>query len=161
MTELNFNSISANEIDKVMTIVAHAKSILKKNGSLQWQQGYPNKETFINDIRNKALFGLYENGSLVGFGAFIFGKDLNYVSINGQWSIPANEKDMAIHRVAVSEGSHGKEYGRRILEYGIQYAKKNGCLSVKVDTHEKNVAMQKSIERAGFSYKGIVNKNIA
>ena len=151
------HKVSINDIPKVMTITNSAKSLLKKNGSLQWQQGYPNEETFTNDIKNGNLYGIYEDNELMGYGAYIFGKDLNYVEIEGgKWEIPANDKDMAIHRVAVDENCHGKKYGVKILQYGINYAKKYGCLTVKVDTHKNNIPMQKCISKAGFVYRGII-----
>ena len=152
-----FHKVTKEDLPKVMEITASAKKLLKSNGSLQWQQGYPNEETFLNDIKNGNLYGLYEDNELMGYGAYIVGKDLNYVEINeGKWEIPANDKDMAIHRVAVDENSHGKKYGVKILEYGIKHAKKFGCLTVKVDTHKKNIPMQKCITKSGFKYRGIV-----
>ena len=130
--------------------------ILGNNASLQWQQGYPNEDTFLTDIKNKVLYGIYQYNELMAYGAYILGKDINYIEIDGKWDIPANEKDLAIHRVAVDGNCHGKKYGVKILKYGIDYAKKLGCISVKVDTHEKNKAMQKCINNSGFVYKGIV-----
>jgi len=50
----------------------------------------------------------------------------NYVEIEGKWDIPANDKDMAIHRVAVEENNHGKKLGEKILRYGILHAKNLG-----------------------------------
>jgi predicted acetyltransferase len=151
------HKVSKDDLPKVMIITASAKKLLKSNGSLQWQQGYPNEETFTNDIKNGNLYGLYEDNELRGYGAYIFGKDLNYVEIEGgKWEIPANDKDMAIHRVAVDENCHGKKYGIKILEYGVKYARKLGCLTVKVDTHKNNIPMQKCISKSGFIYRGII-----
>ena len=151
------HKVSKDDLPKVMIITASAKKLLKSNGSLQWQQGYPNEETFTNDIKNGNLYGLYEDNELRGYGAYIFGKDLNYVEIEGgKWEIPANDKDMAIHRVAVDENCHGKKYGIKILKYGVKYARKLGCLTVKVDTHKNNIPMQKCISKSGFIYRGIV-----
>ena len=151
------HKVSIDDLSKVMEITASAKKLLKSNGSLQWQQGYPNEETFSNDIKNGNLYGLYEDNELKGYGAYILGKDLNYVEINeGNWIFPANDKDMAIHRVAVDENSHGRNYGVKILEYGIKYAKKFDCLTVKVDTHKNNIPMQKCIKKSGFLYRGII-----
>lgn len=146
----------SDDLPKIMKITNCAKNLLKKNGSLQWQQGYPNEETFKNDIKNGNLCGLFEDNELMGYGAFIHGKDLNYVKIDGKWDIPANDNDMAIHRVAVDENCHGKKYGAKILQYGINYAKKLGCITVKVDTHKNNIPMQKCIEKSGFKYRGVV-----
>ena len=148
--------IEKDDIQRVLKITNDAKNLLKKNGSLQWQQGYPNEETFLTDIKNKVLYGIYQYNELMAYGAYILGKDINYIEIDGKWDIPANEKDLAIHRVAVDGNCHGKKYGVKILKYGIVYAKKLGCISVKVDTHEKNKAMQKCINNSGFVYKGIV-----
>ena len=150
------HKVTKDDLPKVMVITASAKKLLKGNGSLQWQQGYPNEETFTLDIEKGNLYGLYEDNELMGYGAYILGKDLNYVEIDGKWEIPANDKDMAIHRVAVDENCHGKKYGVKILEYGIKYAKKFGCLTVKVDTHKKNIPMQKCITKSGFIYRGVV-----
>ena len=148
--------IEKDDIQRVLKITNDAKNLLKKNGSLQWQQGYPNEDTFLTDIKNKVLYGIYQYNELMAYGAYILGKDINYIEIDGKWDIPANEKDLAIHRVAVDGNCHGKKYGVKILKYGIEYAKKLGCISVKVDTHEKNKAMQKCINNSGFVYKGIV-----
>ena len=148
--------IGIESMPDVMKITNQAKDLLKKNGSLQWQQGYPNEDTFTEDIKNNSLYGLYEDNKLNAFGAYVYGKDLNYVEIDGKWDIPANDKDMAIHRVAVDENCHGKKFGVKILKYGIEYAKKLGCLTVKVDTHKNNIPMQKSILKSGFVYKGII-----
>ena len=148
--------IEKDDIQRIMKITNDAKNLLKQNGSLQWQQGYPNEETFISDINNKSLYGIYENNNLMAYGAYILGKDINYVEIDGKWDIPANEKDLAIHRVAVDSSCHGKKYGVKILKYGIIYAQKLGCITVKVDTHKNNIPMQKCINNSGFVYKGIV-----
>ena len=150
------HKVKNDDLTKVMKITTSAKALLKLNGSLQWQCGYPNEGTFTNDIKNGNLYGLFEDDELMGYGAYIYGKDANYVNIDGKWDIPANDRDMAIHRVAVDENCHGKKYGKKILEYGIKYAKKLGCVTVKVDTHKKNIPMQKTIEKSGFKYKGVV-----
>ena len=53
--------VQENEIDEVMSIINDAKELLKKD-SLQWQQGYPFKETMVNDIKRRELYGCYLNG---------------------------------------------------------------------------------------------------
>lgn len=157
----NTNSIEIklvpiNDMPDILNITEQAKKLLKKNGSQQWQQGYPNEECYIEYIKKEQLYGIYENNKLVAFGAYLIGIDNNYIEIQGKWSIPVNDKDMSIHTIAVSENHHGKKYGQKILEYGIEYARQKGCISVKVDTHKNNIPMQKIIEKTGFIYKGII-----
>lgn len=154
--DIEIKKLTLNHISEIMKIANQAKALLKQNGSLQWQQGYPNEETFATDIQNNRLYGLFEEGKLAGIAAFVYGIDQNYVEIDGKWEIPANEKDMSIHRVAVGDKYHGKKYGQKLLEHGLKVAKESGCVTVKVDTHIKNIPMQKSIEKAGFVYRGVV-----
>ena len=156
------HKITLNEIDKVELILNDAKNLLKKGGTLQWQQGYPNKENFINDIKENSLYGIYENYNLMCFACFKIGIDNDYINIkNGHWEIKPNNFDLIIHRIAVSKNAHGKNLCVKILNYGILYGKKNHCVSVKVDTHEKNIPMIKCIEKVGFKFKGIVSMSTA
>ena len=51
------HKVKNDDMVKVMKITTSAKELLKKNGSLQWQCGYPNEGTFTNDIKNGNLYG--------------------------------------------------------------------------------------------------------
>ena len=68
--------IEKDDIQRVLKITNDAKNLLKKNGSLQWQQGYPNEDTFLTDIKNKVLYGIYQYNELMAYGAYILGKDI-------------------------------------------------------------------------------------
>ena len=70
-----FHKIKIDDLPRVMEITDSAKNLLKQNGSLQWQQGYPNEETLTNDINNERLYGLYEDYKLMGYGAYVYAKD--------------------------------------------------------------------------------------
>ena len=105
----NIKLITPNEIDSVMEIINDAKELLKQN-SLQWQQGYPNKDTMLNDIINSHLYGYYIDDYLVGVVALIPGIDENYLKIeDGSWINYPSEKDLTIHRIAIRNEYHNKK----------------------------------------------------
>ena len=147
--------VTENEIDEVMAIINDAKELLKKD-SLQWQQGYPFKETMINDIKRKELYGYYLDDYLVGIVALVVGLDKNYTEIEGKWDIVASEKDLAIHRIAVRKGYYHKKIGDTFIKLSIDLAKKLSIKSIKADTHIKNIPMQMLLTNNGFLYKGII-----
>ena len=146
----NISLISINEIDNVMEIINDAKELLKHH-SLQWQQGYPNKEVMINDINNNFLYGYYFNNNLVGIVALIKGINPYYLNIyDGKWSLKPSEYDLVIHRIAVKKEYHHKNIGDSLIKYAIEYAKRNNCNSIKVDTHIKNEIMQNLLKQNNY-----------
>ncbi|MCF0117295.1 MAG: GNAT family N-acetyltransferase [Bacilli bacterium] len=150
------DEVKSNEIGRVMEIIDDAKRLLGKD-SLQWQQGYPNIEVMQKDINSGNLFGVYEDGLLVGIESLIIGEDMNYFEIyDGAWLKDVSDTDLVIHRIAVKEEYHHRKIGQALMEYAEQYAKKEGCTSIKVDTHVKNIAMQKLLENNKYTYCGVI-----
>ena len=148
--------VDIKDLTFVMEIINDAKELLKKD-SLQWQQGYPNKLTMKNDIYNFNLYGYYVDNYLVGIIALIPGIDTNYLQIEqGSWQKLPSSKDLNIHRIAVKKEFYKQKIGEKLLNFAINYAKNNQFESVKLDTHRKNIAMQKISLNTGFSYRGII-----
>lgn len=152
----NIKLITPNEIDSVMEIINDAKELLKQN-SLQWQQGYPNKDTMLKDINSSHLYGYYIENYLVGVVALIPGIDENYLIIEeGSWINYPSEKDLTIHRIAIRNEYHNKKIGVSLLQYAIKYAHQHQYTSIKIDTHKNNIPMQIISLQTGFSYRGII-----
>lgn len=154
--DIKIKLIELDEIVLVMEIINDAKKLLK-NYSLQWQQGYPNEETMINDINNSHLYGYYIDNYLVGIVSLVPGIDKNYLEIeDGSWIQYPSSTDLNIHRIAIRNGYHKQKIGESLLKYSIKYAKNNGYSSIKLDTHRVNIAMQKISLNTGFTYRGII-----
>ena len=50
MAEIYLRRAQLQDLTAIMKIIDDAKELLKKNGSPQWQNGYPDQETFTQDI---------------------------------------------------------------------------------------------------------------
>lgn len=148
--------VSVEEISSVMEIINDAKALLGKV-SLQWQQGYPNEDTMKNDINNSYLYGYYIENFLVGIVSLVPGAEINYLEIEeGSWINYPSETDLNIHRIAIRDGYHKQKIGESLLNFAINFAKKNCYTSIKLDTHRVNIAMQKISINTGFKYRGII-----
>ena len=156
---MEIRRINKEEIDKVMEVINDAKAFLKLQ-SKQWQQGYPNVNSMMNDINKGNLFGVYENGELTCLAALIIGIEPTYVNmIEGKWNVEVSNKDLVIHRIAVSEKYRGKGFAKKLMNFAYEYAKENACLSIKVDTHRVNKPMQELLLKHGYNYQGIIDLN--
>ena len=148
--------VTIDELSLVMEIINDAKRLLSKD-SLQWQQGYPNEDTMTNDISNSYLYGYYIDNYLVGIISLVPGIDINYLEIEeGSWINYPSNKDLNIHRSAIREDYHKMKIGEKLLSFAIEFAKNNGFFSIKLDTHVKNIAMQKISLKTGFTYRGVI-----
>lgn len=148
--------VEIEEISSVMEIIADAKRLLKKQSS-QWQNDYPNQKVLLDDISNQNLFGFFQDGLLIGIESLIIKEDENYKGITlGKWIKKPSQKDLVIHRIAVRNNYHNKKIGDQLIKFAIGYAKRKRIHSIKVDTHKKNIAMQKILLDNNFSFRGII-----
>ena len=136
------------DLPDILGIYDGARAFMKENGNpTQWGNEYPQTEIINEDIRLGQLYVICEKSELFGVFAFIKGPDRDYDYIDGEWlnSLPY----FAIHRVA----SAGKRGGMMALcvEYCLGI-----CENLRIDTHEDNLPMQRSLERLGFKRCGKV-----
>ena len=152
---MQIKRVKLDEIDSVMEIIDDAKRLLAKS-SHQWQEGYPNKDTLLADIKNGNLFGAYIDLTLVGIAAYIKGFNVDYDYIEGKWLSEHDDNDLVVHRIAVKESYHNHKIGDALMKYAEVYAKYNNAKSIKIDTHIKNIPMQMLCINNGYIDCGII-----
>ena len=156
---MKFRNATISDLDQILSITKDAKEYLKLSGSSQWNEadGYPNKDTFINDINNNQLYLLEDNNKILGFEALIVGNEISYNKIDGSWLTNTTSSYLTIHRIAVSKFARGKHISSILINEAINLAKSNNLLSVRGDTHKLNIPMQHLFTSSNFQYCGIIN----
>ncbi len=144
------------DLDACYQIILDAKEFMKQTGSLQWQQGYPYKETIEKDLINGCLYLVEEDDIIKGMIVLKQEFTKNYVNIDGKWDYPVSDDDLVIHRLAVKKEFRGTGIAKKLMNYALSYAKEHHITHLKTDTHPKNISMQKTAESVGFKRKGIV-----
>lgn len=151
---MEFKQATINDLDSIINIINQAKQYLKNNNVDQWQNGYPNEETIINDINKNQLYVLINNDEIIATCMLSNEEDLTYNYIeNGAW-LTDNKKYLVIHRIAIKNNYQGKSIGRTIINYATDLF--SDCKSIRIDTHENNLSMQRMLERNDFKYCGII-----
>ena len=143
------------DIDQIMEAVEDARDFLKLQGNCQWQDGYPNRDDFINDINNGRLFVVPDENDpfkIAGVCALTYREEDYHHLYEGEWltDLPY----MVMHRVAVKKEYRGLGYGKKLFQLFIEEAKIEGFKSLRIDTHAGNDVMRHIISSFDFVYCG-------
>ncbi|MDL2292876.1 GNAT family N-acetyltransferase [Acholeplasma sp. OttesenSCG-928-E16] len=154
MKEYQIINSKKKDIDEIMAILKDAKAFLKSYGSSQWQDSYPKKELILDDIKKKNHYSCFYEGNLVGIMT-ITTYDENYdVVYNGSFS---NNNYYAIHRIAVKAEYRNHGIAKKLLAFAENLAISNDIHSIRIDTHQVNIPMQRLLLSASYSYVGIIH----
>lgn len=152
--QTQFRKATTQEIPQIWEILQKAIQRRKKDGSNQWQDGYPNPESIQNDLEKHIGFVLTDGENLVGYCAVLMNDEPEYAKIEGNW---LTDGDFVVyHRVAIAKEYLGKGFAKKMIESIHQYAKENSIYSVRADTNFDNHAMLKIFNDLGYSYCGEV-----
>lgn len=156
-TQNNFNLHIATEDDLPFIWKIIQKAILrrKKDGSTQWQDGYPNIETIKDDINNRVGFIAKIDENLVAYAVIDSRIEPEYEKIEGKWL--SENPYLVIHRVAIDEQYIGQGIATKIFAEIENMARDRNIKSIKVDTNFDNIGMLKILEKLNYTYCGEVH----
>ena len=141
------------DANKICEIINQAKNYLKNSGIDQWQNGYPNEETILEDIQTETSYVLV-NENVVGTMRFAIEEDPDYGTIEGEWK--TSGRYGVIHRIAIDENCKGKSYAKLLVDAAIQMCKNENVHSLRIDTHLMNQSMRRFLSKNNFEECGIV-----
>lgn len=138
--------------DDILKIYDDAKAFIKSYNSPQWQDGYPNIETFIDDLKNERLYVYDIDGTAVACASF-YHYEKDYEDIyEGNW-LTDGTNYMAVHTIATLDSYRGHGISKQFFDYLFENFEAS---SIRIDTHELNKPMIKILTKVGFEYCGIV-----
>lgn len=141
-------------IEDILEAIKQAQYIFKTNNINQWQNGYPNKESIINDIKSNKGYVYIINNKAIGY-FYISEYEETYNTIyEGNWL--TNKPYYVIHRLVINNEYKNNNIASNIMEYIISLANTNNK-NIRVDTHIDNILMQKLLNKYKFKYCGIIH----
>ncbi len=150
-----FRKSEEKDIDKIVEILEKAKIEIKKLGINQWQNGYPNRDVILSDIKNGNSYIIEDEEKIVATAALIFEKESPYSNISeGKWITDSDYS--VIHRIAVDSELKNRGYSSKLLKKLEEVSKEKLVYSIKIDTHEDNKPMQRLLEKNWYVYCGII-----
>lgn len=151
---INYRLTQKTDIPEIMHIVTQAQEYFKNKDIDQWQNGYPNEETFIHDIEKNHSYVFLSEDRVIATAMISFDGESTYDQIEGTW---LNDEPFAVvHRIAVDSEFKGQNIAGQILDIAQILCRKSGIVNIRVDTHRENLSMQRALEKWGFCYCGII-----
>ncbi len=146
------------DMDALLDILEQAKAYLRESGVDQWQEGYPNREALAADIEAGRgwLFECVDNWEIAGYECVAMTPEVCYREIDGAW-LTEGENYAVIHRAMAAARYRGTRLAAEMFSFAAELAAGMGRLSVRVDTHRDNKAMNRLCEKQGFTYCGVVD----
>ena len=137
------------DVDEVLQLVVDTRAYLKEAGIPQWQGSYPSRETLTQDVDLERLYVAKQDDEIIGMFALVY-PDHNYDYIeDGKWE--DNTPYIAIHRMAVKASYKGKNVAGKMFDFV-----KEDYDHIRVDTHKVNNAMNRSLVKNDFNYRGVI-----
>lgn len=159
MAETYLRRAQLQDLPAIMKIIDDAKELLKKNGSPQWQNGYPNQENLTQDIAMQTNWVLINDNKVAATATLQLTPEPTYRNITqGQWQQP-DEPYATIHRVAISSNYRGQGLSKLLFSNLLTVGQVQGIKNFRVDTHRSNKAMQHIAENFNFKKRGIIKVN--
>ena len=140
-------SANISDIESVLYITKSCALHMISNGIFQWNEHYPDKASFINDIENEELFVYCVSEKLVACISLCNKMDEIYKPVN--WKT-VNKNNLYVHRLAVHPDFQKKGIGKSLMDFAENYAGLKKCVSVRLDTFSKNKRNLKFYESRGY-----------
>jgi|SaaInlLV_10m_DNA_1039704.scaffolds.fasta_scaffold00219_31 GNAT superfamily N-acetyltransferase len=154
---MEFLKTSRKNLQQIIKIIGEAQEYLAIHNIDQWQNGYPNEEAILIDIINNESYIITTKESIIiGTAMFSTKKEPTYKSIEGQWITKSDAKYGVIHRMAVTNNFRKKGVAKFIFEKCEQQLRQNEIMSMRIDTHEDNLAMQGLLLKLKYIYCGVI-----
>lgn len=149
---LEVRRATAEDLPRMAEVFASARRYMAANGNpSQWGDKSPDMDLVKEDIRHGDSYVVTDsNDRIVATFALMSRPDPHYdVIADGPGWIESPMPYMTLHRVATD----GSVRGMMPLIFGWAAT---CCDHLRIDTHADNATMLHQIERAGFSFRGIV-----
>ena len=159
---MQFRKTTEADLARVAEIFDGARETMHAQGIDQWTDGYPAVSDIRADIADGISYVLCaDDGRIVATCAvLLFGED-TYTDIRGgAWltesSDDANAVYVAVHRVATDTDCRGRGLASRLLSEAAVIGRREGKISLRIDTHRDNVIMHHILQKYGFQRCGVI-----
>ncbi|HWV75119.1 MAG TPA: GNAT family N-acetyltransferase [Pseudosphingobacterium sp.] len=153
-SEFTLRKATDEDKNRIWEILQQAIELRRRDGSDQWQDGYPNIEVVQHDINQGYGYVLLSESHILAYIAIIFDGEPIYNALKGRWL--SDQDYVVIHRLAVAQDIKTKGTATILMKQVEALAVARQIYSIKVDTNYDNKGMLRIFEKLGYQYCGEV-----
>lgn len=152
---MNIRKATAMDIETILSFIKATQEDFEINGINQWQNGYPNRESILQDILSGHGFVCQKGEDVVSYFYFNNEEDPYYEVISeGAWK--NSDPYFVIHRFVVDPLMRGQGIAKWILKECSKMISEENITNIRVDTHPDNLGMIKLLQACNYKYCGVV-----
>lgn len=143
-----------SDIDAVCGLIKAAIGSMEKQRIFQWDDIYPAREDFLDDIRKKQLYaGIVDDDVAV---VYTVNKACEKEYENGRWNYPDCEYRI-IHRLCVNPAYQNRGIAKSTLAHIEEELRKSNIEAVRLDAFSENPFALSLYFNAGYKKVGFAD----
>ena len=141
---------TTDDLPALMTLLQRIVPLKRDAGNFQWDDQYPNKTVFSQDISQNQLWVADINGQIACVAALTEDQEPDYAQVGFDLS----ERAIVTHRLAVDPTFRRQGIAAALLAQAEQLAAERGIRFLRIDTNSENPATQRLFPKLGYYYAG-------
>ena len=154
MMEIEYRLGTAQDLDAICMLIKEAVEEMEKHGIYQWDDIYPARIDFEEDIEKSTLYLAHLEDKLAAL--YVISGECDEQYGNGEWEYDA-DKAYVLHRFCVSPQFQNRGIGKAVLLHIEDQIKDMGYESVRLDTFTENPFAQRLYLHNGYESRGYAN----
>lgn len=151
--DITYRSGNEEDLEEIEHLIKYTIAHLEKQGIRQWDDLYPTREDFEDDIREGQLFVGIGNGEIAVTYTLNQLCDEDYRM--GKWKEP-EKSFIIVHRLCVHPLFQNKGIAIQTMKHIEEDAKQRGMEAVRLDVYSENPAALRLYEKCGYTEVGTV-----
>ena len=140
-----------DDLHRIIEITKACAVFMISNKIFQWNEHYPNIETFEKDVLSQNLYVLEIENKLIG--CLVISNKMDEFYSNVKWLTP-NKNNLYLHRLAVDPDYQKLGYAKQLMSFSFEFAKANNFKSIRLDTFSGNPFNNVFYSNLGFEKLG-------
>lgn len=136
-----------SDLDRVLQITRLCAREMESRKVFQWNEHYPDRQSFVNDINNSELYVYCIQDMVIGCVSICAFMDEVYSKVS--WKTDG-KNSVYIHRLAVDPKHQKQGIGSKLMDFAENESKLSGVESIRLDTFSQNIVNQNFYEKRGY-----------
>ena len=137
------------DLDSLMTITQRCIENLDKQGIYQWDEIYPSKKDFNNDILEQSLYVVTSAERI--FGCVCIDQHEYPGYENANW---LGSRFFVIHKMIINPQNENQGFGKFAMHYAEEVAHSKRKDSIRLDCFKENLRANKFYQKLGYIVRG-------
>ena len=152
---MHYRLAEEQDIDSICNLIKSAIAEMERNNIHQWDEIYPAKEDFLDDISKRTLYVGTTGDSIPGTIAVVYAinKDADEQYQNGTWDYPDSNYSI-IHRLCVNPEYQNRGLAKETLTHIEDTLRDSGTETIRLDVFTDNPFALKLYRKNGYKETG-------